>query len=762
MKAKRFRLFQTRLLRGTAIHYGAPLSIGLTILITGLGTGDGTAAIYGGASSGTPSNPQPGTAPVGGTTPTASDAARANAREILARTNQAVGAAKAMQDAARAAYAANPNPNNAGANPNNPGQTLPDVPNGLVTGGLQVAPGAVSGSAIWQGADLPAEAIANGLTNVTVRQTAQQALLTWKTFNVGKDTKLIFDQSAGGANAAQWIAFNKIQDPTANPTQILGQIQAQGQVYIINPNGIIFGANSQVNVHTLAASALPINDNLVARGLLNNPDSQFLFSGLAIPAGANGTPGFTPEVPASGKFGDVTVQAGARITSPSTAAKVGGRVVLVGANVTNNGTISTPDGQTILASGLQVAFEAHASTDPSLRGLDVYIGAVTDPASSLAPYAGTTTNNGIIEAMRGSISVSGRTVNQNGVLDSTTSVSLNGRIDINASYNAIPNSSSTAAAGKFFLFRDTGSVNLGAGSVMRIMPELGSTETTVGTELALRSQINITGKTVHLGEDSIILAPSAQIGIAAGIWNYIGGANPTSTFVQSGGQVYFEEDATINVAGLLDVAVPVTQNIIEVQLRGAELANSPLQRFGELRGETIYVDIRDAGIYQQEMWVGTPLADLSGFVNLIQKPVEQFMVNGGTVNIQAGGSVVMQGGSNIDVSGGSINYTAGVVKTTKLISNGRLVDIRDARPDEVYDGIFGAAVVKTDPRWGVTETYQNPLMPAATRLEAASTQGGAGGSLAISASSMALDGKFTGLTVQGEQQRSTPAAASSL
>ena len=77
------------------------------------------------------------------------------------------------------------------------------------------------------------------------------------------------------------IPGNRSTDPSGNPTQILGSIEAQGQVYIINQNGIIFGGASQVNTHALVASSLPINDNLITRGLLNNPDSQFLFSANA-------------------------------------------------------------------------------------------------------------------------------------------------------------------------------------------------------------------------------------------------------------------------------------------------------------------------------------------------------------------------------------------------------------------------------------------------------------------------------------------------
>src|SRR4029079_2821548 len=125
------------------------------------------------------------------------------------------------------------------------------------------------------------------------KQTQQQAILNWKTFNVGKDTTLRFDQSEGKSDKGKWIAFNRGTDPSGSPSQILGSIKADGQVYVINQNGIIFGGTSQVNVHTLVASSLPINDNLLNRGLLNNPDAQFLFSALPVAAGKT-TAAFTP------------------------------------------------------------------------------------------------------------------------------------------------------------------------------------------------------------------------------------------------------------------------------------------------------------------------------------------------------------------------------------------------------------------------------------------------------------------------------------
>ncbi|MDB6074244.1 MAG: filamentous hemagglutinin, partial [Verrucomicrobiaceae bacterium] len=81
--------------------------------------------------------------------------ARSNARDAMARTAQAISAVRAMQLAAK--QAAQGRPNNLGADPNHPGQQLPNVPDGLGVGGLQVAPGAIAGSALWSGANLPVQ-----------------------------------------------------------------------------------------------------------------------------------------------------------------------------------------------------------------------------------------------------------------------------------------------------------------------------------------------------------------------------------------------------------------------------------------------------------------------------------------------------------------------------------------------------------------------------------------------------------------------------
>ena len=774
MKPKRFN-FRTTSIFGAPLKCGVPLFIGFTVLISGLDAHAGD--ILRGGSAGTN---KPGRASAGAPTPAATDAARANAKDTLARTTRTLDAVRAMQNAARNAAIKN-GTNHLGKNPNNLTVTLPKVPNGLITGGLVTTTDPTK----WTGAKLPTQTVKNGKTEITIKQTTQQALLNWQSFNVGKKTTVTFDQSKGGADVSKWIAFNKITDPTGNPTQILGNINADGQVYLINANGIIFGGSSQVNARGLTASSLPINENLINQGLLNNRDDQFLFSGLSVPGGADGTPNFKPELPpaSTGKFGDVTVQKGAILKSPTDSGGSGGRIMLVGPNVTNNGTISTESGQTILAAGLQVGVAAHNGSDPSLRGLDVWVGDV-------GTYGGTATNSGIIEAYTGSTWMAGKNVNQLGAIDSTTSVSLNGRIDLKASYGAVANpnfdsTSATGSGGPRFLNQFTGTVTMGEGSSARILPDYLSKKAVPGIALPERSQINIEGLAVHFDKDSSLFAPNAEVVVRAGSWPYkdadgdrtifanglveaglaLNFSGTTQKFFYDKGQIYIDEAATINVAGSVDVFVPLAQSILTVELRGNELADSPLQRDSvdasgvpRVRGVPLTVDIRNTGVYNGKYWIGTPLGDVTGLAGLIERNAAQLTAVGGNISMHAGESIVLRKSSSLDVSGGFLKHEAGPANTSFLIKGGRLVAIKDATPDQQYDGVFNGSSTFTNQKWGVSNTFDTPLFGG---LNGESfVEGAAGGTLTLTAPSMVLDGEMRGATVSGPRQRSTPAIGS--
>ncbi|RUL77694.1 filamentous hemagglutinin N-terminal domain-containing protein [Dyella choica] len=109
--------------------------------------------------------------------------------------------------------------------------------------------------------------IAQNGANTTVVQNSQLLALNWQTFNVGSNASVIFKQPSFTS-----VALNRILDQ--NASQIFGHVNANGQVFLINTHGIIFGRSAQMNVGGLVASTLDLTPsdflanhfNLDARG----------------------------------------------------------------------------------------------------------------------------------------------------------------------------------------------------------------------------------------------------------------------------------------------------------------------------------------------------------------------------------------------------------------------------------------------------------------------------------------------------------------
>src|SRR5208283_3302480 len=95
---------------------------------------------------------------------------------------------------------------------------------------------------------------------LVIQQTQQQAIINWASFNVGANATVQFLQQGKDQYGNAWVgtALNRIWDN--NPSLIFGKITADGRIYLINQNGILFGPGSQVNVNSLVASALNIHD----------------------------------------------------------------------------------------------------------------------------------------------------------------------------------------------------------------------------------------------------------------------------------------------------------------------------------------------------------------------------------------------------------------------------------------------------------------------------------------------------------------------
>ncbi len=91
-------------------------------------------------------------------------------------------------------------------------------------------------------------------STTTINQTSQRLSLNWQTFNLNANETVNFLQPSASS-----VALNRILDQKAS--QIFGQINANGQVFLINTHGILFGATAKVNVAGLLASSLDLSSD---------------------------------------------------------------------------------------------------------------------------------------------------------------------------------------------------------------------------------------------------------------------------------------------------------------------------------------------------------------------------------------------------------------------------------------------------------------------------------------------------------------------
>jgi filamentous hemagglutinin family protein len=645
------------------------------------------------------------------------------------------------------------------------------VPNGLMPGGLVpdsglAAPGFAAPVTTWIGANTPVQSSANGQTLVTVQQTQQKAIANWSNFNVGQNTTLYFNQSAGNSSAGNnWVVLNRVQDPTGVPSQILGEIKAEGSVYVIDHNGIVFGGASQVNVSSLIASSLNLFSNDITAS-----NNRFLNGGIGDLNQTNyATDGIllTSDAPGAG---NVTIQPGASINLGNQ-----GLAVIAAPNVTNGGTITAPSGQVALIAGIGVSYDYNATSfnaeADSVQGSSqgqgfnnntttmlrfANYGTLTDSQGNDITPIGTLTNNGMVLTTQGDITMLGGVVQQNGVAVATTSVKQPGSIVIESLYEVGRGVPYPADESDLTFY--TGSITFGPQAVTAILPDSSAgtlasdatsltpwqSQPTSGTfTQPLPTQgfgvIDIIGQSIDFQSGTLAYAPGQSISA-----NAIVLADPRVS-VPGAGRVMLENGAILDVSGIPGTQLSAAANLLTVTLGGNELADSPLQQDDALYGASVTVDMRQSGTNAEtgESWVGTPLANLTGYLNLEQQSIGQLLTNGGTLSIGAN-EFVGEPGSIINLTGGYVEYLGGMISTTRLIStDGGLYGIGNADPDLTYVGIAGEFSVDHT-HWGVTETFTSSLLNGGY-YEPAYVQGGNAGTLNINIYN--TDGSEDGSTI---------------
>ncbi|HVM77916.1 MAG TPA: filamentous hemagglutinin N-terminal domain-containing protein, partial [Stellaceae bacterium] len=86
-----------------------------------------------------------------------------------------------------------------------------------------------------------------------INQATSKAILNWNAFSIPSGSSVQFVQPSAGS-----IVLNRVTGGTV--TNIAGQLTANGQVWIVNPNGVFFGPGAQVNVAGLIATTADIRN----------------------------------------------------------------------------------------------------------------------------------------------------------------------------------------------------------------------------------------------------------------------------------------------------------------------------------------------------------------------------------------------------------------------------------------------------------------------------------------------------------------------
>ena len=210
-----------------------------------------------------------------------------------------------------------------------------------------------------------------GTSSLTVNQTSQKMIIDWRSFGVAKDGAAQFIQPSTSA-----IALNRVTG--SEVSSILGRLEANGQLFFVNPNGMVFGKDAKVDVAGLLVSTADSTNS-------NFMNSRYSFD-------------------ASGK-------ADAQIVNEGTLTiKDAGLAAFVAPHVSNSGTIQAHLG-TVLIGGAQT-FTLDMAGDNLIR---FQLGEAVSQSQTDGAGATSTAlvdSRGIIDARGGSVYLSAKTARE--------------------------------------------------------------------------------------------------------------------------------------------------------------------------------------------------------------------------------------------------------------------------------------------------------------------------------------------------------------
>jgi filamentous hemagglutinin family protein len=426
--------------------------------------------------------------------------------------------------------------------------------------------------------------------NVTVSQTA---ILNWSSFNIGAGETTTFIQPSASS-----IVFNEIG--SANPSQIFGNLNANGTIILANAHGFYFGPNSMISVGgSFIATTAPITPDFGA-------GSAWQFTGM-------------PPLASIVNYGQIKVGAGKSL-------------YLIAEQIENRGELAASGGDVGLYAGESVL----VSERPDGRGL----------SATMKVPGGSINNFGQITADAGTIALQAQVVNQNGVLQADSVQNQNGVIELVAS------DSLTLGADSQILARGDGSTSDSSGGSVTLKSENNFSDAAGSQIIAVGGAHGGNGGNIEISAPNVLslnstMNATAQSGFVGGEFlldpvNIILG---TST---AGGAI----NVNTAFAGFSTILLQATGNITVNANTTWNLSSSTGSQAGQLTLEAAG-DITFGGksqIFDANNWSVTLAAGYNFANNTINSGIGNIYLNGGSGLTTSG---------SIQTAGGDINLFAG-------------------------------------------------------------------------------------------------------
>lgn len=220
-----------------------------------------------------------------------------------------------------------------------------------------------------------------------IDQSTQRASINWQGFGIAAGETVNFNQPNASA-----ITLNRV---VGNERSVIeGALNANGKVFLINSNGVLFTRGSSVNTAGLVASTLNLSDADFNAG-------RYVFSG-------------------NGGSGSV-VNMGTLTAAP------GGYVALLGRSVSNQGVIVATKGTVALGSGEKISLNFNGDSLVSLSIDEGALGALVENKGAIQADGGT-----VILTAKAADELLGSQVNNTGIVQARTMDDLKGRIVLRA------------------------------------------------------------------------------------------------------------------------------------------------------------------------------------------------------------------------------------------------------------------------------------------------------------------------------------------